>query len=97
MKREALKQLISYYLLIVVPLEVSIYVITKLASMLGVWSKFASESGFYAMALFMPIFEGWLFFGVPYVLIRKCENCGSKNITPSFTQKGFAGDIVSRV
>lgn len=98
MKKGALRQLILYYLLIVVVLEVSAYVVTKIGYMSGAMSKFVSESGFYAVALFMPLLLGWFLFGASYVLVRKCRNCGSKNIRLGFPRrKGFVCDDCDNV
>jgi hypothetical protein len=90
--KKALKQLVLFYLLIVVVIEVSGYVVTKFGYMSGAMSKFVSESGFYAVALFMPLLFGWIFFGASHVLIRKCRNCGSKNIRLGLPRTGFVCD-----
>lgn len=95
--KKALRQLILSYLLIVVVIEVSAYVVTKFGYMSGAMSKFVSESGFYAVALFMPLLLGWIFFGGSYVLVRKCRNCGSKNIRLGFPRTGFVCDNCDNV
>jgi hypothetical protein len=95
--KKALRQLILSYLLIVVVIEVSAYVVTKFGYMSGAMSKFVSESSFYAMALFMPLLFGWIFFGGSYVLVRKCRNCGSKNIRLAFPRTGFVCEYCDHV
>lgn len=97
MKR-ALRQLVLFFLLAVAIIEVAAYVVTKFGYISGVMSKFVSDSGFYAMALFMPLFLGWFLFGATYVLIRKCRNCGSKNIHLGFLErKGYVCDDCNNV
>jgi len=35
---------------------------------------------------------GWILFGAAYVVVRKCRNCGSKNVCYAFSEKGFVCD-----
>lgn len=96
MKR-ALRQLVLFYLLGVVVLEVAAYAVTRFGYLSGAMSEFVSDSGFYAGALFMPLLLGWALFGGTYILVRKCRNCGSKNIRLGFPRAGFVCDDCNNV
>lgn len=88
--KKALKELVLFYLVAVAVLEVAGFAVTRFGYASGAMSKFVSELGFYTVALFMPLLLGWLFFGAAPILIRKCRNCGSKNIRLGFPRrKGF--------
>jgi len=59
----------------------------------GMTPKSHFQIVFYGVALFMPFFFGWLFFGASHVIVRKCENCGSKNIRYAVSRReGFICD-----
>lgn len=92
--KKALKQQILLYLVFVFGTEVFLYVIADFAYMLGIMSKINSQISFYTTAVFAPFLWGWIFFIVPYVIVRKCEKCGSKNIRPTFPrEKKWVGVI----
>jgi len=95
--KKALKELVLFYLVVIAVLEVSGYAVTKFGYMSGAMSKFVSESGFYAVALFMPMLFGWICFGAAPLLIRKCTNCGSKNIRLGWPRTGFVCDDCNQV
>jgi len=61
--------------------EVGLYIITDFAYTLGMMSKVASQVSFYTAAVCTPFVLGWISFVIPYVIIRKCQKCGSKNIS----------------
>jgi hypothetical protein len=95
--KKALRQLVLFYLVVIAVLEVAGFAVTRFGYASGAMSKFVSESGFYAVALFMPLLFGWIFFGVAPILIRKCRNCGSKNIRLGLPRTGFVCDDCDQV
>jgi hypothetical protein len=93
MKKEVLKRQILVYLLFVFGVEVFLYVFLNFQSMSEMTPKSHLQIVFYGVALFMPFFFGWLFFGASHVIVRKCENCDSKNIRYAISRReGFICD-----
>lgn len=77
--KKALKQQIMIFLSTVLLIDVALY----FAYMLGAVPK----SVFYGVGVFMPLLLVWIFLVLPYVIIRKCEKCGSKNIHPIYPRE----------
>jgi hypothetical protein len=91
MKKAFKKDEMLISLFIVLFVEVGLYFVADFVYRLGFWSKFVSQVGFYTAAVFMPFLWVWIFFGVMYVVVRKCQKCGSKNIHPEI-RKGIVCD-----
>jgi hypothetical protein len=90
--RKALKRQILIFVSAVLLLEVAAYIITNSAYMMGAMSKSASQMSFYTVALFVLFMQWWVLFGAAYFVVRKCRNCGSKNVFYSIAKKGFLCD-----
>jgi len=90
--RRALKRQILLFLSVVLLLEVALYFITSSAYMMGAMSKSAFQILFYAAALSVPFVQWWVLFGSAYFVVRKCRNCGSRNVLYSISEKGIRCD-----
>jgi len=90
--KKALKQQILIFLSTVLSLEVAAYFIANSAYMIGAMSRSAAQVGFYVAALCIPFVQWWVLFGTAYFVVRKCRNCGSKNVLYSISKKGFLCD-----
>jgi len=80
MKKE-LKRKILTYLLLVFPIDFVAYIVLNSLHSSGNMTRTEFHLLFYGVGLlFMPFAIGWLLFGSSYVLVRRCEKCGSKNV-----------------
>jgi hypothetical protein len=90
--RKALKRQILIFLSVVLLVEVALYFIANSAYMMGAMSRSAFQVGFYTAALSVPFVQWWVLFGAAYFVVRKCRNCGSKNVLYSISKKGILCD-----
>jgi hypothetical protein len=89
--KEALKKQLLFYLFGMLFVEVGLYIVTDFAYRLEIMPKIESQVSFYTAALCTPLLWGWISFIIPYVIIRKCQKCGSKNI--SSQRMGFESPV----